>query len=115
MVRATMSSNTGSASDVAYDTHPWRDRTSSAVSDTLATHGDGVELSGDGHPTDLAPMTALTWIGRAVVDGLVHCACTHTSVNPELLTLASGSTPAPVASRSDEAGQEPQAISLHSV
>ena len=51
-------------------------------------------ISGDEtHAGETGP-TALSWLGEAVINGLVHCACSHHSVHPDLLTLTSGETPA---------------------
>ena len=40
--------------------------------------------------------------GGAVVNGLVHCACSHHAVHPDLLTLAAGDTPFVTRSRLEQ-------------
>ena len=70
------------------------DRTSTRLSDPSATEDGRAEVFGDdAHLSDAAPVTALSWLSGAVVDGLVHSAYSHHAVNPDLLTLATSDIP----------------------
>ncbi len=84
----------GAASDVADDFGPDLDRTSTRLSDPSATEDGRAKVSGDNaHQSDAAPVSALSWLGAAVVDGLVHCACSHHAVHPDLMTFATSDIP----------------------
>ena len=72
-----------------------------------AAEGTATTDAGDGErPNESASPSALSWLGEAVVNGLVHCACSHQSVHPDLLPLTNGettpaTTPGPATSDSD--------------
>ena len=60
------------ASDVANDSGPDLDRTSTRLFDPSATEDSRAEVSDDdAHLSDAAPVTALSWLGGGAVDCLV--------------------------------------------
>ena len=84
----------GAASAVVDDSGPELDRASIGLSDPSAAQSGRADVSNDDvNLSDAKPVTALAWLGGAVVNGLMHCACSHHAVHPDLLTLAAGDTP----------------------
>ena len=95
----------GGTSDAPDDTGSDLDRTSTGFPDSFATEGGRPDVPGDDvFLGDAAPVTALTWLGGAVVNGLVHCACSHHVVHPDLLELATGDNPSLTNLRFEEEG-----------
>lgn len=71
------------------------DHTGAPVADTAVSIGGSDPDSAAaptgttaGEPTE----SALSWLGDAVITGLMHCACSYQSVHPDFISLVNGET-----------------------
>lgn len=85
-----------------------RTRSDRSAGPVAAPHAEAAVSGGGEQSGEPGPPTTTSWLGEAVVNGLIHCACSHLTVHPDLLPLPNGETAAATAPRAaagdDDAG-----------